>query len=329
MSDAVFSCPCEAIFTAHQSVVSFWLYLTQRPTQGDCSIWLDRSVQLQLHHDDVCVVRLDDTHGGRAEQEIFVSVASSRWLRFVVAVVSPSHVRLSVDDASFDVRLRFVRLPVSVVSVRVVSSVSAFFALSSSVAPPSFPPDTRELPLRESGPIRLTRALSFESSVSLPPKTPLRHGLLVCHDFKGNYVDADRRHDTVYGEQPRANGYFFDNWSLVSCFVYFSHYFCTIPPRSWASAARRNGVPILGTLITEHVTGEFANRKILESPQKSALSLAAMCAQYAFDGWLINIESPLPPHLIPRMAEFLSALQKHVIVVMYDSLCYDNGAIEW
>lgn len=44
-------------------------------------------------------------------------------------------------------------------------------------------------------------------------------------------------------------------WQYVDLFVYFSHHRVTIPPPCWTNAAHRNGVKVLGTLITEWEPG--------------------------------------------------------------------------
>ena len=70
---------------------------------------------------------------------------------------------------------------------------------------------------------------------------------LVCHDMKGGYLE-DKFNNGCFdlSEEP----YTFIHWSLIDTFVYFSHHFITIPPLGWIEAGHKNGVKILGTIIT-------------------------------------------------------------------------------
>ncbi|KAF8185185.1 glycoside hydrolase family 85 protein [Pholiota molesta] len=74
-----------------------------------------------------------------------------------------------------------------------------------------------------------------------PAADALNRGkLLVCHDYKGGYTESlfDRC-------------YTFNFWSSCDTFIYFSHHRVTVPPPGWISAAHRQGVKMLGTLIFE------------------------------------------------------------------------------
>ena len=86
------------------------------------------------------------------------------------------------------------------------------------------------------------------------------------------------------------------HWHFIDIFVYFSHNFVTIPPPSWTNAAHTNGVPVLGTLITEwedgvQICSEFLQDR--ESFENLANQLVDIAEYYRFDGWLINIENPI------------------------------------
>ena len=75
---------------------------------------------------------------------------------------------------------------------------------------------------------------------------PKRRRTLVCHDYAGGYGKDNSVVPLSYD-----NDYLFFHWQYCDIFVYFSHHLTTIPPDGWVSAAHRNSVPILGTLITE------------------------------------------------------------------------------
>ena len=84
--------------------------------------------------------------------------------------------------------------------------------------------------------------------------------LLVCHDMMGGYVQDSR----PQGE-PGSSHFRLYHWHIIDRFVYFSHHFVTIPPSVWTNAAHRNGVPVLGTLITEWDEGAAKCRRLLSS----------------------------------------------------------------
>ena len=84
------------------------------------------------------------------------------------------------------------------------------------------------------------------------------------------------------------------HWQLIDIFVYFSHYFVTIPPPCWTNSAHTHGVPVLGTLITESHDGVARCSKFLEdeaSVETMVHQLVDIAEYYRFDGWLLNIEN--------------------------------------
>jgi len=86
------------------------------------------------------------------------------------------------------------------------------------------------------------------------------------------------------------------HWQLIDIFVYFSHYFVTIPPPCWTNSAHTHGVPVLGTLITESNEGVARCSKFLEdeaSVETMVNQLVDIAEYYRFDGWLLNIENPI------------------------------------
>ena len=157
--------------------------------------------------------------------------------------------------------------------------------------------------------------------------------LLLCHDMCGGYKD-DRFVDGT--DNPK---YFnFYNWAQIDVFCYFSHCFITIPPIMWIESSHRNGVPVLGTFITEWDEGARKCAQIFESPQTAIIAaqiLTDIAKCYCFDGWLINIENKLDLNEVTNVHVFLKELSKimrsanpNSSVIWYDSVTI-NGDLEW
>ena len=88
-------------------------------------------------------------------------------------------------------------------------------------------------------------------------------------------------------------------------------------------------VPCYGTLLTEHGGGAAENASLLDNSVAVAEKLAGMLEHYAFDGWLVNIEAPLPGGVADhgRLVGFLGKLRlacrsrcAMAKVIIYDSL---------
>ena len=197
---------------------------------------------------------------------------------------------------------------------------------------PSFPPNTDAFPERKTRPLSSVADLdAFEpSSVSQRKnaKPNLGKCLLVCHDFKGGYLESDASMDTVFGCD-QSSEYCFTFWGFCGVFCYFSHERISVPPTAWIKAARANCTPIIGTLITEWDPQE--NVELFERPVFFAKKLIALAAENDFDGWLINIEAPMRSvRLLQNLELFLLTLkQSDKICIFYDSITADTGAIEW
>ena len=131
------------------------------------------------------------------------------------------------------------------------------------------------------------------------------------------------------------DGYSFFHWHSIDCFVYFSHNLVTIPPVSWINAAHVNGVPVLGTFITEGVAicEEFLWDE--EIVRVVVHKLVEMANHYQFQGWLINIENNVKPQHLENLLLFIRLL-KHEMrrhqpessqVIWYDSVIYPQGFV--
>ncbi|KAM6050061.1 cytosolic endo-beta-N-acetylglucosaminidase [Theristicus caerulescens] len=167
-----------------------------------------------------------------------------------------------------------------------------------------------------------------------PPLLSKRPRTLVCHDMRGGYLE-DR---FIQGSATR-NPYVFYHWRYIDIFVYFSHHTVTIPPVGWTNAAHRNGVPVLGTFITEWTDGEKMCEAFLAGGEEAyrAVSdqLARIAQHYRFDGWLVNMENTLSAAAVGNLPPFLRHLTAQVhsavpggLVIWYDSIL-QNGTLRW
>ena len=154
---------------------------------------------------------------------------------------------------------------------------------------------------------------------------------LVCHDYKGGYLEDKYLSSTNIG-----NLYSFYNWAHIDVFVYFSHHLITIPPLCWINAAHRNGVKILGTLITEFQPGTKICEKIFKDEDTMrifATSLTKILEIFKFDGWLLNIENPLPDtEMLKKFVSYLSLSTRSEnpdnLIIWYDSII-ETGELKW
>ncbi|XP_035827207.1 uncharacterized protein LOC101863364 isoform X2 [Aplysia californica] len=135
-----------------------------------------------------------------------------------------------------------------------------------------------------------------------------------------------------------APSYRFYHWHLIDTFVYFSHRFITVPPLGWICAAHKEGVTVLGTVITEWDDGAKICQELLSSKSsidKFTTKLAEIADFYNFDGWLINIENPIQPDQVSALQSFVSQLTEkcHAVlespkVLWYDSVI-NTGELIW
>ncbi|XP_053688321.1 cytosolic endo-beta-N-acetylglucosaminidase [Sabethes cyaneus] len=161
-----------------------------------------------------------------------------------------------------------------------------------------------------------------------------RPQVLLCHDFKGNYL-ADRYINGTTGEQ--WVDYRFYNWAAVDVFCYFSHNFVTIPTLQWLNCAHKNGVRVIGTFIIEggNVTLLKEILKSSEFLKKVADALVTVAKVCQFQGWLLNIECTLESEKIPLLKEFVSYLTSRSHeqipdseIIWYDAIT-EQGLLSW
>ncbi|KAJ6615525.1 glycoside hydrolase family 85 protein [Mycena sp. CBHHK59/15] len=179
------------------------------------------------------------------------------------------------------------------------------------------------------------------------PPIDTRGKLLVCHDYKGGYT-----------ESPFSLGYTFNFWSSADTFVYFSHHRVTVPPPGWITAAHRQGVKMLGTLIFEGSGEDDCLRLLVGRLPKSktgsarpptdfrslplsphyARVLAKLAQHRGFDGYLLNFECPLRGGFEQARAlsawitllvdEMKATIGPHAEAVWYDSVVI-TGQLAW
>ncbi|CAG9766938.1 unnamed protein product [Ceutorhynchus assimilis] len=161
---------------------------------------------------------------------------------------------------------------------------------------------------------------------------------LVCHDYKGGYLsDSYIPFEGAEDNTLATDGYTFYNWSQIDYFVYFSHHFLTIPPLAWVNAGHKNGVKVLGTIITENSDGvQICNEQIfktLDQMREFVYQLTEIQKTFGFDGWLLNIENPVNNAYI--LKEFVALLTQQThrhdsesVVIWYDSVTKD-GLLRW
>ncbi|KAL3274569.1 hypothetical protein HHI36_015950 [Cryptolaemus montrouzieri] len=174
-----------------------------------------------------------------------------------------------------------------------------------------------------------TRLNDYTVKIRLDSKTIPK--TLVCHDYKGGYLE-----DRYLTEVNKGNLYSFYNWSHIDIFVYFSHHFITIPPLCWTNVSHRNGVKILGTVITEFKEGEKICNEIfrdIPTMQSFARHLAKIVEIYKIDGWLLNIENPMENTVVLKsfvgyLTECVHQVDSASLVIWYDSVTED-GKLSW
>jgi mannosyl-glycoprotein endo-beta-N-acetylglucosaminidase len=168
-----------------------------------------------------------------------------------------------------------------------------------------------------------------------PPRQDARGRVITMHDMGGGY-NADQ--DKFPSGTTNKNLYRFTYWQYIDTFIYFSHARVNYPPPGWTDSAHRNGVKSLGTFNIEGMTGESLRdvRELLDSPSRRrfyAKKLAQVARAYGFDGYLVNIETPLPGdgealrRRVQSLAKFVRELRREMrkvttaaTVIWYDSI---------
>ena len=211
---------------------------------------------------------------------------------------------------------------------------------------PSHPPFPRSLSL----PPLPTRALPLHHPLALlhppftplllppplplssPPAPPIPH-LLHCHDYRNGYSSACDDHP-----QPllSPSSYAFAHFAHVDLFIYFTHHLITIPPPSLTSACHKENIPCLGTIIVEWAPGTSTLLRLLDQGEDGVDGLTRLCQYHRFDGYLVNVESPVPVDALPRLLQWLRLLRERLhtrlpraLLLWYDSVSAVTGEVMW
>ncbi|XP_076455704.1 cytosolic endo-beta-N-acetylglucosaminidase-like [Babylonia areolata] len=156
---------------------------------------------------------------------------------------------------------------------------------------------------------------------------------LVCHDFKGGYLE-----DRYLQGGVKKDAYYFCRWECIDIFIYFSHHFVTVPPVGWICAAHKHGTMMLGTIITEWGDGAALWSTVLsckDTMQQLVATLVEICHYHGFDGWLVNVENKIEENQVSELREFVEQLTKacHARVPGSKVLWYDSvtrtGDLKW
>uniref|UniRef100_A0A2M4BHT1 Putative endo beta n-acetylglucosaminidase n=1 Tax=Anopheles marajoara TaxID=58244 RepID=A0A2M4BHT1_9DIPT len=179
------------------------------------------------------------------------------------------------------------------------------------------------------------QVLDFEPGPILSVANESRPQVLLCHDFKGNYLN-DKYINGVQGQDQWVD-YRFYNWAAIDVFCYFSHNFVTIPTLQWLNCAHKNGVKVIGTVIVEPANAPLL-KDLLQSDEfmfRVVEALVQVARACQFHGWLLNIECPLEASRVQRLCDFVRLLTERChqeipdsMVIWYDAITKD-GQLVW
>lgn len=179
-------------------------------------------------------------------------------------------------------------------------------------------------------PIHVSNIRLLARPSSLLAEDSPRSKVLLCHDYKGGYNE----YESTRPVESQYEDYSCSYLQYVDTFIYFSHKLVCCPPASWVHLCHRNGVKILGTFVVEPQTPDI--QRMLEHANGSywlASQLKAIAEEYAFDGWLLNVEKCFPKDVPGRdstseLVLFIQSLRQELgdskTLIWYDALTYDN-----
>ena len=187
-------------------------------------------------------------------------------------------------------------------------------------------------PLQQANVPLCQRATVKKSLSKVPLHKESKSKTILCHDFKGGYIDPE----AVRPYPAQRATYSCSYLQSVDSFIYFSHHLVSIPPPSWTNCLHTNGVKSLGTLIIEPQSENADTLFHVEDGEFLVVQrLSAMTEAFGFDGWLLNFEKAFETNSASRIVDFIESLKAILgpnrAVLWYDSLsihnkvCYQNA----
>ena len=157
-----------------------------------------------------------------------------------------------------------------------------------------------------------------------PVHAGLRAKILLCHDYKGGYVDSESARPGAQ-EEPYSCNYL----QFVEIGCYFAHRLVSSPPPPIINCLHRHGVRVIGTFIIEPQTPDIERIfKQVGDRYIIADQLAKMSQTFGFDGWLLNMEKAFEDNRTEQLIQFISQLKlglgQDAVVIWYDSLTVHN-----
>lgn len=202
------------VFATQQRRVEFWLFVTAWPIQTTLATLHDEAGgALILSLDEELRLGLQLGSAKAVEHEP-VTVQLCRWSRV--------RVRCKPDGvvSAGDTQLRAIRPFDSIVSLTLHGArLEAFVCFARSR--PAWPRNSPAIPTRWQRPFQTVQSATRHQercakspTASLRVARELRPGLLLCHDYKGNFLSTDSCVDTVWN--PTDVPYVFTHWCMVS-----------------------------------------------------------------------------------------------------------------
>lgn len=174
---------------------------------------------------------------------------------------------------------------------------------------------------------------SIDHVSSMNKKESMRPEVIVCHDYKGNYLD-----DKFINGTDKYEEYRFYNWNCIDVFCYFSYNIVSIPTLQWLNAAHKNGVKVMGTFNIKYPEEQNAlYTQVLSSEDQAvqvARALVDLLKLLKLDGWFIDIQVFVDKKQIPTLKHFLGCLTRlthHEVpnakILWNDSVTQDGSLI--
>lgn len=135
------------------------------------------------------------------------------------------------------------------------------------------------------------------------------------------YADYDPQGNGCIQDNYNTYYYNFNYWQYIDVFAFVGQGLFTIPTPGYINAAHRNGVKIIGALMSPVNQGEYTEEfKMLFTPIGDKFPLAdkmvSVMNYFGFDGWFFNIEELLPEGIdwadVQRFMIYLNKASKKI-----------------